>query len=544
VIGLDGAAFEIMEPLLKNEKLPNIKNLMSNGVRANLLSTIPYATIPAWPSFMTGMNPGKHGIFDFFVLGQGGERRIVQSGDIAAKLFWEVLSDSGKRCIVVNVPCTYPPRPIKGVIVSGMLTPEEGHFCQPQGLEDFLHKLVGGYRINERADLPRDHRMISDLYLITLKQKEVFSVLLQRERWDFALWMLRGTDIVCHMFWENRSVIENFYQFVDLLIGDLLKDWPHATIFLMSDHGFQAQEKDFHINKWLIDQGLLKIRRSSREEARWNEIRKLVGRASLGEKQNSRYLSKVFQNLWITKAILKKWLPSFLWNWGRVHLPQGLKTTVPKCLSFEVDVRESKASAVQQFTMETKGILVHVPSTSPEYEKIREQVIKGLLQLRDLETGCPVVRAVHRRENIYKGPYVNQAPDIVLELEEGFNITNNFITESYITKRGKLRGCHSRGGIFVASGSELRKGVRLTEGEVYIWDLAPTILHYFKLPIPYEYDGRVLKEIFEESSETGRRDVAYVGTGEKHIRRREEKKLTNVQQKKIEDRLRNLGYLD
>jgi len=517
---------------------------MSNGVYANLLSTIPYATVPAWPSFITGVNPGKHGVFDFFVPEQGGKRRIVQSGDIAVKPFWEILSHYGKRCIIMNVPCTYPPRPINGVIISGMLTPQGEHFCQPQNMEDFLHKLVGGYRINERADLPKDHRMISDLYLVTLKQKEAFSVLLQKERWDFAFLMLRGTDIVCHMFWENHSVIEDFYQFVDLLVGDLLKDWPDVAFFLMSDHGFQAQEKDFHINKWLIDQGLLKIRQTNFEETAWEEIRKLDGKKDLKKDEQSGYLSKIFQSLHVDKSTLKKWLPLSIWNWGKRFLPRKLKVAIPTSFSFEVDLNNSKVSAVQQFTMETKGILVLVPSTSPEYEKIRKQVIESLLQLRDPETGRPVVRAAYRREDIYEGPYVDQAPDIVLELEEGFNITNNFIAKNYITKREKLRGCHSRKGIFIASGDELKKGVRLSGSEIYIWDLAPTILHYFNLPIPYECDGRVLTEIFEESSETRGRDVHYADAKEKHFRRGEEKKLTEVQQKKIEERLRNLGYLD
>lgn len=541
VIGLDGATFRFIGPLQGQGQLPNIGRLMKQGTWAPLLSTIPYATIPAWPSFMTGMNPGKYGVFDFFIQDQAGNRRIVQSGNIAAKPLWEILSDYGKRCVVMNVPCTYPPRPINGVIVSGMLTPQGARFCQPPEIESFLHQAVGGYRINERADLPADHHLISDLYVVTQKQKEAFAALLRQNEWDFAMLMLRGTDIVCHMFWEDRSVIEDFYQFVDLLVGDLLEEWPDAAVFLMSDHGFQAQERDFHINRWLIDQGLLKLRRTTREEASWSEIRKLDGKADLRKPMATGSFPKTLQNLRITKAALKRVLPSSLWEWGRRHLPRTLKGVIPVQVAAEVDVKRSQATAMQQFGMETKGISILTPVTSSEYEQVRKHIIESLLKLRDPETGSLIVSAAHRREDLYKGPYVNRAPDIVLELEEGYNITNSFITKSYITRRERLRGCHHREGIFIASGNEIKQGNKLTDQEIYIWDLAPTILHCFGLPIPDKYDGRVLKEIFEEGSEAKEREVIYIERG--LFQQGEEGTLSEAQQKEIEERLRNLGYL-
>ena len=103
VIGLDGATFDVMDPLLEDGQLPHMGGLVNKGTTGRLLSTIPYSTIPAWPSFMTGKNPGKHGVFDFFRFAEG-ERRLANSQDIRSPTLWELLSQHGKRSIVINVP--------------------------------------------------------------------------------------------------------------------------------------------------------------------------------------------------------------------------------------------------------------------------------------------------------------------------------------------------------------------------------------------------------------------------------------------------------
>ena len=123
-IGLDGATFDLIRPWLSKGKLPNIGRIIKDGVWGELESVIPPVSAPAWTSFMTGKNPGKHGIFGFKKEKQGTyEELFVNRKLIKSETLWKCLSDVGKKVIVINVPLTYPPEEINGYLMSGMDTP-------------------------------------------------------------------------------------------------------------------------------------------------------------------------------------------------------------------------------------------------------------------------------------------------------------------------------------------------------------------------------------------------------------------------------------
>ena len=264
---------------------------------------------------MTGMNPGKHGVFDFFKYDDEGKRRIITAMDIFTITLWEILSDSGKHSIIMKVPGTYPPFEINGIIVSGMLTPEEANFVYPPKIKSLLDKISDGYRINENSNYQSNKELIDDVYLVTEKQKKSFLYLLKKEEWDFSMVMFRGTDIIQHHFWEEKEIINKFYQYMDLAIGEIKESFPKAQILIISDHGFQSQRKNFYPNKWLIDKGFMEIKTMDSVDKRLEEIGKLNGRGELSKRKKklqSRSLLKImFEKIGFTKTNIKKYLPKF-----------------------------------------------------------------------------------------------------------------------------------------------------------------------------------------------------------------------------------------
>ena len=224
VIGLDGATFDLIKPFVALGRLPTIEKLMREGVYGDLISTIPPVTSPAWPSFMTGKNPGKHGVFDFVGKGGGYDRTIKTAKDIKAKTLWRMLSDAGKTCIVVNVPVTYPPEKIKGCIVSGMLTPPGACYAYPFEVYEELRKM--GYKPEiediEKYSSPKEllHCLVE---VASMRTKAVLYLMDKFNRWDFCMLVFRGTDIIQHNIWQHKDIILQFYQKIDRLISKKIK---------------------------------------------------------------------------------------------------------------------------------------------------------------------------------------------------------------------------------------------------------------------------------------------------------------------------------
>ena len=149
VIGLDGGMLTLIESLVDNGVMPHMGNLLRGGVSGILESVFPAITAPAWASFMTGTNPGKHGIFNFFKnLRDLNNRQIISYDSIKAPTLMSAANKSGKKVVSLNMPVTYPPPPIDGSVISGMFTPSlAAQFTHPPGLYDELKDKLGEYVI-------------------------------------------------------------------------------------------------------------------------------------------------------------------------------------------------------------------------------------------------------------------------------------------------------------------------------------------------------------------------------------------------------------
>ena len=283
IIGLDGATFDLLTPWMDEGILTNLARFRERAVRCVLTSTIPPTTPPAWTTCFTGLNPGRHGIFDFTESPLvDSDRPLISSGHARGARIWQIIGSFGKRSIVVNVPMTYPPEPILGDMISGMLAPGfESEFTYPASLKHEIKAVCGHYIPN--LDVPRydpaDHaslfRFLDDLRECTDRRIEAIRRLMTTRDWSFFFGVFIGMDRIQHLLFKyldprnptpeagiaklrHRAIEE--YQRIDRAVGEIIERAGEETaIWIVSDHGFGATQSYFNANAWLMDQGFLHV---------------------------------------------------------------------------------------------------------------------------------------------------------------------------------------------------------------------------------------------------------------------------------------------
>src|SRR5688572_30629895 len=257
LVGWDGAAWEMIDPLLRAGRLPNLARLMQRGVQAELLSTIVPISSAAWVGAATGRNPAQSGVYGFFEPIPGTyDVTLISAHSNQATPIWRTLGRHGMRSVVVGVPVTYPPEPIAGTMVGGMLSPNDSIYTWPPGL-------VG--RLRERGYVPdlgiwREDNSLSGPILEKqlAAKREVVRDLLAQEDWDLAFVVYKELDVLSHFAYDGKvdGVVAALYQRLDEELGVLVEQvGPEANVLLVSDHGFHAFEASFFPHAWLIEEG-------------------------------------------------------------------------------------------------------------------------------------------------------------------------------------------------------------------------------------------------------------------------------------------------
>jgi len=275
VIGLDCAPPALV--FQRAEELPNLKKLMENGVYGNLRSSDPPITIPAWMVMATGRDPGQLGLYGFRHR-QGysyNKMWIANSTAIKEKTVWDYLAEQGKESILVSVPPSYPPKPVKGKLISCFITPtKEQSYTYPESLKQELEDRFGGFifdvvfRTQDRA------QVLQEIYQMTTNHFQVIDYLLEDKNWTLFWFVEIGVDRMHHAFWKFmdrehhlyepgnpfETAIFDYYKFLDENIGRLLKKLDDRTaVLVVSDHGAKRMKGAFCVNDWLIEQGDLVV---------------------------------------------------------------------------------------------------------------------------------------------------------------------------------------------------------------------------------------------------------------------------------------------
>jgi len=549
ILGLDGATFDMIDPMIKRGELPNLSRIIEKGARAVLQSTIPPNSSVAWSSMMTGKDPGKHGVFYFREKKIGRYRRpLISSRSLKAKTLWRIINEEGGQTGVINVPVTYPPEPVDGFLISGLLAPHRGViFTHPPELHLELIKEFGEYPLdNEAQNLFWSGELVRALEHLIYTSKRVLEVtlwLMNRFPWKFFMTVFTAVDRVQHVAWRYmtdeyarkrpkecekfREMVPMTYRMMDEHLGRLLRELgDETTLIVMSDHGFGPISNKFYINRWLIEQGLLVIKNFPR--LRYDPLTYVMERVGLG-----RY------------RIVP---PAVMSNSGGLYRRLRFRRTDWDGYFDLVDW--SKTRAYSSFSSGEEVIFVNLKGREPEgivdpsdYEGVRDEVSNRLMGLKDRE-GRRLVEKVYRREELYHGPYVDLAPDLQFVTRD-FSVlprSELFVDEVVIEPEDCFPAMHRRGGILVMQGPGTRCGVDI--GEAYLRDIAPTALYLLDMPVPDDMDGEVLKncfpdELFEQRPPKERhiemKDMGEKGAGRRAYSREEEEEVIKA--------LKGLGYM-
>lgn len=527
VIGLDGATLDLIEPWAQQGKLPNLSRIMHEGMFARLHSTLPPYTAQAWTTMVTGVNAGQHRIYDFW------EREFSTYGfnltnarSRAAPAIWNILSDAGLRSIVVNVPMTYPPEPINGIMISGRDTPGlDSPFTYPAEIRHHLDEWSGGHYVI----VPNDWRAMqqgkpaeahAELVGEINSRFRVMKHLLSEQPWDFAMFVVGATDGAHHFFWKYfdphhplydpseastyANVILDIYQRCDQYIGELLAIIPPETlVIIVSDHGGGAEPSlTFSINNWLAHQGWLTYANRN--------IPQELSTATLTRIKSFATKAIPYQTLTKLRAV---WPDSIRRKTEALSLFSGINWA--KTVAFSEERRGNVWINVQG--REPDGI---VPPGTP-YEQLRDAIVSSLSSVVDPKTQKSLFTRVWRKEEVFSGPYLELIPDIVLESDPPTifrqSPSPNTSPLRYLSKKElaklPISGNHLMDGTLMLLGQEIND---LPSKSLYaMTDVAPLILSIFNL--------------------SANRNIT---TGHP-----QENGYSEAEEKNITDRLAGLGYL-
>jgi predicted AlkP superfamily phosphohydrolase/phosphomutase len=436
VIGLDGVPYTLLREYLSQGLLPNMQKILSSGYGLSQMdASIPDVSSTSWTSFMTGVNPGEHGIYGFMDLRPGTYQLFFpNSGDVQAPTIWDVIAQaSGKsstlsekyrtkikkplRSIVLNIPQTYPARPMNGILTAGFVCPDFRKGTYPDSAYAYLTSMGYIPDVDSAKGIDRQDEFFKDLFLALDKRAEAFEHLMVHEAWNLFIGVITETDRLHHFFFSaardaahpRHELFRSFYKKMDEVIGRLYSRFMNLTdgkgLFLtLSDHGFTVLNQEVYINAFLRREGLLTL--------------------TQGE-----YYDQIGPG---TQAFAMD--PARIYVNGEGKYPRGA-------------VRAS------------------------EKNEVAARVRAALESFTD-EKGSRVIKAVYDGGDLYRGQAQAAAPDLVCLANDGYDLKGNLKKETIFGK-GHFSGMHTRSDAHCILPAALQPGKRL-----HIENLADIMLAY------------------------------------------------------------------
>ncbi|MBI5238690.1 MAG: alkaline phosphatase family protein [Deltaproteobacteria bacterium] len=409
VIGLDGVPYTLLKEYIKIGLLPNLERILSCGFNLEQMdASIPDVSSTSWTSFMTGANPGEHGIYGFMELRPGTYKMAFpNSKDIHAPSIWDIIGGTtdGKtsalydkyssrvkrrmRSIVLNIPQTFPAMPLNGILTAGFVCPDLKKGTYPEAAYDYLQSIKYLPDIDAAKAVSDTETFFKEAFFALEKRGEAYEHFLKNEEWDFFIGVITETDRLHHFFFDAaldeghryHNVFVSFYKRMDGIIGGLFDGFMETTggkgfFMTMSDHGFTVIDKEVYMNTWLKESGFLKL----------NPVKEYYEQIEAGSS-------------------------AFAMDPARIYINSEGKYPL---------------GAVRQGE--------------------REGVIGGLkarlLSLKSLD-GKQVIKSIYGKEELYKGRVTDKGPDLVCLAHDGFDLKGN-LKKPDVFGKSQFRGMHTR----------------------------------------------------------------------------------------------------
>lgn len=429
MIGLDGTPCSLLRRLAADGTMPNVAKILGTGSLRTMTTTIPEISSVAWSSFMTGTNPGKHGVYGFLDLKPSSYKIYFPNAThVKGDTLWDVLNKHGRRAVVVNVPSTYPAREINGVLISGFVAIQLERATYPPSLIPRLKEVGYQIDVDARKKKESDEALMADVFH-TLERREIILLeLFRQEAWDLFIGVITETDRLQHFFWEaiedpNHAFhgrFREFYGRVDATIGRLADAaGPNDRLFMMSDHGFAPLNQQVYLNTWLARNGYLK--------------------------------------------------------WSK-PVPESLEDIAAGTTAFAMD------PARIYINLKGRYPLGHVDPA--DYGLVREGLARELATIE--VDGVRIVDQVLTKEEIFTGPLLDAAPDLCLLPVKGYDL-KGAVNKTVLHDRDVFTGMHTQDdALFWIGGSTNESGAAT------IYDVAPTILAALGIEKPEVMDGKSL----------------------------------------------------
>ncbi len=418
VIGIDGVPYELIKNFAEKGVMPNLKRLIDKYGLNKTRAPLPEVSSVSWTSFMTGMNPGEHGIFGFMDADRNNYSYTFPSfRTLPVQTVWETIGRDKNKAIIINLPGTYPARPLNGILVSGFVALDLAKSVYPPDMLPVLEKMDYQVDVDTSVGKKDKKALLKDLHR-TLDIRRRFFNRVVTEKWNLFFFIITGTDRLHHFLFdalenpdsEFHKEVLAYYRKIDETIGDITGDMEKKGIpfIILSDHGFVKLKHEVYVSQYLKEWGYLDLEPG---DEKTKNLKNITGKA------------KVFTLD-----------PSRLY----IHLQGKYKRG---------GVREK------------------------DYQKLRNEIKEKFLNL-EIE-GKKVIRDVFYKEDIYDGPFLDKAPDVVLLSHYGFDLKSGIKKESFYGKT-HFSGMHSQDNAVLVDSY----GFELPE-HPYIYEIGKKLLEYF-----------------------------------------------------------------